>query len=372
MGALAPVILTEIKSIKSKTTLSKCPVGFMTDIASSKTTVQIGAEEYLRSGTAVEVSKYPDFPPELRLPVSGSTQNITLPLPANNYGMAYGDGTFIVTRRNTSSDGTMMRSTDGITWTRGHIGFNTGDSRGVMFGDSKFVHLGYNTATGYISENAGDTWEQITIPSGPWWAMTYAAGRFVAIGYSSARCITSTDGRTWTESAMPASRLWVGLAHDGEKFVTLVNSGRTVAHSVDGVTWTEHSNALPTAVNWYKVAYGNGLFVAVASGSDVYATSPDGLTWTQRTWTNRDWQQLGFGGGWFFASAVTSYTAVISQDGLTWTDITLPVSGRNHCIAYGAGRIVFLSFSTADGAVVDVADKIGSDTFIEGKYLRVK
>ncbi|GAA5125523.1 PKD domain-containing protein [Luteolibacter yonseiensis] len=166
-------------------------------------------------------------------------------------GIAYGGGVYVVI----SDDGTVRRSTDGITWSAAS-----------------------SVTTSYIS------------------GLSYGGGKFVAVGrgvFSTSGngvALTSPDGITWTDTSGGAGLLsWQDLRHvhwAGDRFFA---SGfySKLRHSTDlGTTFT--STRTPLGEDAAGVAYGNGVWFAAAtdwenSGVDIDLVSSDGANWTNLT-----------------------------------------------------------------------------------------
>src|SRR5690606_35958688 len=104
---------------------------------------------------------------------------------------------------------------------------------------------------------AGSGWQERSLISGSFKAITYGNGLFVAVG---------------------------------------TNASNQVALSTDGVNWTQYT--APVA-HWKDVVYGNGLFVAVSSydNSPAVMTSPDGIHWTIREAPVGLWESIAYGAG---------------------------------------------------------------------------
>ena len=133
--------------------------------------------------------------------------------------------------------GTILTSPDGVTWTARTSG-TTQILRGVVYGGSQFVAVGYN---GTI--------------------------------------LTSPDGVTWTPQTSGTTNLLFGVGYDGSQLVA-VGDGGTILTSPDGVTWTAQTSG--TAYRLYRVGYDGSQFVAVGYNGTIL-TSPDGATWTADT-----------------------------------------------------------------------------------------
>ena len=156
---------------------------------------------------------------------SGTTQDL--------YGVAYGLINGIGTWIGVGAGGTIVRSTDGVTWVAVTSGINA-HLRGVAYG--------YSTATGL-----------------PVW---------VAVG-DAGTVISSADGSTWTTKTLSGATGTTGNLNAvtyGTQFVMVGDSGQ-MFYGTDGQTWTAVTGV--TTVNLYAVARGLYSYVAVgAAGSN--------------------------------------------------------------------------------------------------------
>jgi hypothetical protein len=215
---------------------------------------------------------------------------------------------------------------DGQTWTQRTLPVSA-NWYGVAFGNGKFVAIAGKDGGSFPQTNVaatsadGSSWTQRTLPATASWAgLAYGNGVFVALVVNSTIAATSSDGVTWTQRTMPTTANWSRIVYGGGLFVATTNNSNISATSTDGITWTQRSlPSLPAYSTGYSVAYGNGLFVAVASGTS--ATSTDGISWTQRTLANYQW--IAYGNGLFVAVGGSSAYAT-STDGVTWSSGTMP------------------------------------------------
>ena len=264
----------------------------------------------------------------------------------NNWnGVAYGNGLFVAASPSGSNGAgdRIMRSTDGVTWTRNAAAGAQGVS--VAFGDDTFVSVMQNGRI-YASPDgiAWTLWDFGVGPSSGWQAVTYGDGKFLAVaysgGYPSAR---STNGVAWTFAGLPYltpfTGGWESVAFGDDTFVAVENYSNIssrVAYATDD-TWTVI--AAPKTANWNSVTYGAGLFVAVSD--DSVMTSPNGRTWTLRTAAeNNYWTSVTYAAGMFVAVSSNGTNRVMtSTDGITWTARSAPQRGWR-AVTYGNGGFV--------------------------------
>jgi hypothetical protein len=176
------------------------------------------------------------------------------------------------------TNGVLLSSPDGITWTTGSIG-STAQGRSVAASpDICAVVVGgpsVLTSPDLVSWTARD--------AGPADAglasIIWTGDEFVAVGVGGA-IVTSTDGITWTSRTSGTPYTLAGVARGGSQLVAVGGYGGLVgqvATSQDGVTWTERD--LPAALGYPRaVVYAGTQFVAM--GDSFPLLSPDGVTWT--------------------------------------------------------------------------------------------
>ena len=93
------------------------------------------------------------------------------------YGIAYGNGTFVVVGEN----GTILTSPDGVTWTIRTSGISTPWLMGITYGNDTFVAVG--CCATILTSNEGVTWKQrISGTSSGLYAVTYGNDTFVVVG----------------------------------------------------------------------------------------------------------------------------------------------------------------------------------------------
>jgi hypothetical protein len=211
----------------------------------------------------------------------------TNPVPnVNLYSVVYGGG-FIVAG---GEGGTMIRSTDTITWESIASGTTARLNGGVFGGAGTFVLVG---AGGVIvsSTDGGATW---TTPGSGVVTELYGAtagtnpSRFVVVG-AGGTLLAGESGADWVQvaagittnnlrSAAFGSFLLAGQTTVTNRFIVVGDNG-TVLTSTDASEWT----TVPpfTTKNLRGVVFG-GRFVAVGEDGAIF-TSTDGLTWETRS-----------------------------------------------------------------------------------------
>jgi len=108
-----------------------------------------------------------------------------------------------------------------------------------LFGQS-FVSVG-NSGT-ILTSSDGISWTKRT--SGKWEylsGVTYGNGLFVTVGSLSGIILTSPDGNSWTERTSGTGEYLRGVTYGNGLFVTVGESG-TILTSSDGTTWTSRTS----------------------------------------------------------------------------------------------------------------------------------
>jgi hypothetical protein len=244
------------------------------------------------------------------------------------------------------SNGTIITSPDGITWTRRDSG-TSNFLYGVTYINGLFVAVGdenfstYDEYMGTIYKSSdGITWQLVFKNfSNPLRAIAYGGGLYVAVG-DEGTIITSLEINswiTWTTRTSGTSEVLRAVAYGNGLFVAVGNIG-TVLTSPDGVTWTARSSGVTG--NFNGVAYGNGLFVTVGQSGTILS-SPDGTTWTSRTSVVTGYlNDVTYSNGLFVAVGYDG-RIITSPDGTTWTSkpdtspVNTPIS-----VAYSGDKFV--------------------------------
>jgi len=253
-------------------------------------------------------------------------------------GIVYGNGKFVAV----GYDGKMATSTDGETWTATNV-TGTFDSTdkidSIAYGNNMFVAAGYTSNYDYkmATSTDGVTWTEVTTtPSGGAKSVFYGGGKFIAVG--SYQTAASTDGVTWTNWSYNSSISVSSIAYGNDKFVAVGSGGGSgggitsyckVATSTDGEAWTNVDVTSIFGEGYINsIAYGNGKFVAGLNNGRM-ATSTDGTNWT--IVENSTFGEYGviskiiYGNNTFVAVGLDmgnsglASKVVTSENGTTWT-----------------------------------------------------
>jgi hypothetical protein len=249
------------------------------------------------------------------------------PLPLGNdlLDVAYGNGRFVAV----GQDGTILVSSDGVTWTNRSVDWN--NLLAVTFGNGLFVAVGY--FGGLLTSPDGEHWTKPMVPN-PYprdlLDVTFGNGRFVAVG---AGVVWSADGVHWQEWVDGRSYYLSTVGYGNGKFVAYPNYPDIMLTSTDGENWSTNV-VQPFGLPMASVTFGNGLFVA-ANGSFGISISADGFNWTNRF--SGYFENVAFGNGIFLA---TGEGIARSTDALTWNRVLPIQTNFLEGAAYGNGSFV--------------------------------
>jgi hypothetical protein len=303
-----------------------------------------------------------------------------IPPPVANY-VAVGNAT--------GTGGSVITSSDGVTWTRGVSASNVG-LYGATYGAGLYVIVGGPTGVGADIETSPDgfTW---TVRANPvdttLYSVTYGGGLYVAVGErladTTGYILTSPDGTVWTQRVSPTMRSGFPYRNViyGNGLYVIIGSKQTggpainrIVTSPDGITWTLIDQPGSCSTRFFTDVFHstNGFLTAgpYQSASDAtrcMATSPDGVTWSRY---KPAICTLGPGPCVFAASVIGSGTYVLaggaeglltggpsltadpgivysSPDGTTWTQRTNPnVDAAIMSVLYKTARFLAVGTNT--------------------------
>ena len=268
------------------------------------------------------------------------------------WGVAYGNSTFVIV----GQAGTILTSSDGITWTS-----RSGTSShlyGVSYTNSTFMAVGESGTI--LTSSDGITWTLRTSgTSNHLNGVTYANSTFVAVGYSGT-ILTSSDGTSWTSRTSGTSNSLRGITYGNSTFMAVGDSG-TILTSSDEITWTSQTSG--TSSNLWGVTYANSTFVLVGSSGTIYTSS-------------------GINIMHFTAEPNTTYGYTISQgdagaispsDFVQPSVASLPYTGSFITDSNGEGHIPFqFTADTSTGEGDEMIDIVTTDGNIEFPNVIVK
>ena len=258
--------------------------------------------------------------------------------PTNNVrSVTYGNGIYVVV----GSSGTVVTSTDGITWTQ-QTAAESDTWQSVTYGNGLFVAVASDGTNRVMTSPDGVAWtSRSAAEANQWQSVAYGNGLFVAVSLDGTnRLMTSPDGVTWTAKSVNANT-WKYITYGNNLFVAVSSNGTNrVMTSSDGITWTPRNAA--AANQWFSVTYGNNLYVAVSyDGTNRVMTSPDGITWTSKSASEANqWTAVTYGNGLYVAVANSGTNRIMtSPDGTTWTARLAAEANNWNSIAYGGNGL---------------------------------
>lgn len=133
------------------------------------------------------------------------------------------------------SNGTVIDSTDGLTWSKARATTVTTALNSIAYGNNTYVAAGVGGVI--VSSTDMVTWTTRTSSTVQALnSVAYGNGLFVAVGANSAT-ITSTDGVTWvSRTAAIASRTLTHVSYTGNAFIVTDTTG-SIHRSLNGISW---------------------------------------------------------------------------------------------------------------------------------------
>ena len=189
-------------------------------------------------------------------------------------------------------DGSILTSTDGLTWTLATGSIPSASMNGIAFGSvsgtGTYVAVGNGgnifTSTDLVTwttalsnpSNGNDLFGVAFLNGG------FLNGGFVATG-ASGTLLTSTDGSNWTAPASHTTNALRGAAFRSAPtpVYVVVGDAGTIVTSADGITWSSPITPPPLLQPLNNVVFGSR-FVAVGQGGAV-VFSDDGSIWSPPT-----------------------------------------------------------------------------------------
>ncbi len=214
----------------------------------------------------------------------------------------------------TGQGGTVVLSTDGLTWTPVRP-FTDGSFYAIGWGHGRYLGVtgSYPDQNILWSSSDGIFWSPVSSPHPTLGYMKYAGGFF--FNMANGQIQSSTDGSLWTPLNLGGSVISVtNITYGAGLYVVLADQG-AIFTSTDTQTWTARRPSGSSSL-WY-LEFGNGVFVAVGNQGQVI-TSVDGATWSEAAPpTTGSMNGLFFAAGRFF-SATDDSTILTSRDGVHW------------------------------------------------------
>ncbi len=295
-----------------------------------------------------------------------------------------------------------VEATASIEWEEADLGWTyrtSGTSNtlwGVAYGNSTFVIVGQ--AGTILTSSDGITWTSRSGTSSHLYGVSYTNSTFMAVG-ESGTILTSSDGITWTLRTSGTSSLLRGVIYGNSTFVAVGDLG-TILTSSDGTSWTSRTSGTSNSLR--GITYGNSTFMAVGDSGTIL-TSSDEITWTSQTsgtynifleviYANSTFVLVGSSGTIYTSSGInimhftaepnTTYGYTISQgdagaispsDFVQPSVASLPYTGSFITDSNGEGHIPFqFTADTSTGEGDEMIDIVTTDGNIEFPNVIVK
>ncbi len=254
---------------------------------------------------------------------TGAVWQWSNPLPTGNpgYGIAYGNGEFIVAGPHQSL---RHSSNGGFTWGP-EVPLGNGNARDVIFGGNQFLMVG---DFGFmLTSSDGNNWlVQTSGTSSSLNAALFAGGQYVAAG-TQGTVLTSPDAVTWTSHQIATQPFINDVTYNGSFYVAVTREGK-IYTSPGAVNWAAEPSPVSTPLN--SVTWNGSLFIAVGAGTTgIILSSSDGVSWTQQTTPS------GIFGlndviwdGTQFIVVGTNAAILTSANGINWNPAVTITSGQ--------------------------------------------
>ncbi len=229
--------------------------------------------------------------------VSTSTDGATwttatvVPTTGSIRDLKYGGGLFVAPVEDDNKTSLILTSPDAGTWTARATG--VGNLTSVAYGSGFVGTAATNLWIGVGSANGGNnvvrstdgiTWTRVSTGSAvDLFQVTYGRNVFLAISRSGT-LLYSSNGTTWTKvtvPGLPSGATFLGLTWDGSEFLLLVNDAARnpqIYVSGDGAAWAASGPKLTAATIFDATIAGNGSLAAIAgatlAGGNTVFTAP--------------------------------------------------------------------------------------------------
>lgn len=179
-------------------------------------------------------------------------------------------------------------------------------------------------------------------------SMIYANSKYLAISYNSTyETYSSSDGNTWTYLGVyPGSPTGICYSSSLSLYAGLINGGTSCFTSTDGVSWTNRSFVSNiTSIAWNQTA---GVFCTSHATNTSFYTSTDGISWTQRTGPTNGGTLIACDGTTFVTISPSLGTGGTSANGVNWANRTIPTTqGYSNLIWVPAPVSLFIAYSSS-------------------------
>jgi uncharacterized delta-60 repeat protein len=247
---------------------------------------------------------------------------------------------------NTTSAGTILRSTNGTDWAAvTHA--TTNHLNDIVYDGSTYIAVGGGGRI--LTSPTGETWASISSGTtntlqfvGKLNDTLYAAG-------ASGTLLTSTTGASWNIVTSGTTAQLNGMAAgtvSGQPVTIAVGNSGTIRYTTNG-TWTGVTPVTSNHLN--RVAFGNGAFVAVGvNGTILRSTNGTAWTSTSPAPSPENYYTVQFLNGAFIVGGLNG-GVLVSSDGTQWFARNTGNAGFEH-----RGFAIFNNqiFAVGDGAAI--------------------
>ncbi len=189
-------------------------------------------------------------------------------------GVIYGNTTFVTV----GQGGTVLYSTNGVSWTPGNTGVAS-DLKGITYGNGDFVTVGARI----LSSQAGASWSDVTpgLTFSYLSGVTFNNGNFIAVGLNSAvlgntkaKIFSSPDGLTWTERISGSSSPLFGVTSGNNTFVSVGSNGVILQALSSSTTFNDIASGY-WAEQYINAIYNDSITVGCSKSPLLYCPSED-------------------------------------------------------------------------------------------------
>jgi len=179
------------------------------------------------------------------------------------------------------TDGSVLKSTDGLTWTSATATPAGAVMNGITFGvvNGTGIYVAVGSGGSIFTSPDLVTWAQATsTTTSDLYSVSFLNGTFVATG-ALGTLLTSADGSTWAAPASGTTNALRATAFRSAPtaLYVVVGDAGTIVTSADGVAWSPIASP-PLPQNLSAVRFGSR-FVAVGQGGAALYSN-DGLSWS--------------------------------------------------------------------------------------------
>ena len=180
-------------------------------------------------------------------------------------------------------DGSILTSTDGLTWTSpSTISTSGANMNAIAFGtvSGAGLYVAVGTSGSIFTSSDLVNWNLITpITTRELYSVSFLSSGFVATG-ANGTLLTSADGNTWAAPASNTTNALRGAAFRSAPtpVYVVVGDAGTIVTSADGIIWSSPITPPPLLQPLNSVVFGSR-FVAVGQGGAV-VFSDDGSIWS--------------------------------------------------------------------------------------------